>query len=509
MPPLLAGDAACDAVRSLAQRETLVAAVAYPDPGPSSHSLPFSPAPPPLQILAVAAADEAVLVDVVRTPQLRGAWQPGQPVAAYDGQRLQHALWQASAGGPSRWASAVLCEQLLAGEVLPRAACTLGVLAERHQVGVPPSADAGFTALAEQAQLVLRLVRAQGAALHRAGMGQVSHLEAACVAPVAGLEAAGMPFDGVAFRNQVKSEERLLASNPEPGKPDLQAELRQLWQRYGRTFAECVAQDGRVRAQFSQIGASTGRMACNSPNLQGVPKKFGRRAWFRAPAGRTLVSGDYAACELRILAQMSGDAAYARAFAEQADVHAQVAERLFGRAHSSERALAHREAAKALGFGLIYGMQAQGLARRLGRPVAEAQQLMDQFFAAYPSIDAFLRDASDAALRRGHVTTLAGRRLGLDASDRERAKRLARNMPIQGSGADLIKDALARLASALGPTDLGVLVHCIHDSLIVECQQGRADEVGRCVRGAMEAASRRFLPQIPAAIDLHVDAAWH
>lgn len=270
---------------------------------------------------------------------------------------------------------------------------------------------------------------------------------------------------------------------------------------------------GRIHARFKQIGASTGRTACEAPNLQNIKSGDRFRAAFRAPPGRRIVTADYSACELRILAEVSGDPVFVRTFAEGGDLHAIVATKMFGKEVSKTEHPELRSRAKAISFGLVYGMGAGGLAAQLDCPVSEAETLLDQYFRTYPKIRTWLERTAEAGMKRGWAETLAGRRLYLEETDdperKSQLSRIARNMPIQGTSADITKLAMARVVRAFRQEGLDAfLVNSVHDELVVEVAEGDAEAAAEVLRREMVAAGAAFLKKVPMEVDVHVGEHW-
>jgi DNA polymerase I len=270
---------------------------------------------------------------------------------------------------------------------------------------------------------------------------------------------------------------------------------------------------GRLHPRFKQIGASTGRSACEAPNLQSIRRGDRFRRAFKAPAGRCMVTADYATAELRILAELSGDPVFVKTFEEGGDLHAIVAEAMFKKTVSKTENPALRERAKAINFGLCYGMGAAGLARQLDCPVEEAEALLARWFATYPKVRTWLEETSEAALAEGRCQTLAGRRLHLEGADdperRAQLIRQAKNMPIQGTSADILKLAMARLVRALRRESLDAfLVNCVHDELVVEASADDGDRVAEVMRREMVAAGEAFLRRVPTVVDVQVGDHW-
>ncbi len=289
---------------------------------------------------------------------------------------------------------------------------------------------------------------------------------------------------------------------------------QQLLSAYGEGFLSHIHPvTGRLHPRFKQLGASTGRCACEAPNLQSIRSEARFRYAFRAPAGRLLVTADYSACELRILAELSSDPRFLKAFDDDSDLHSIVAASMFDKPVSKTVNEDLRERAKAISFGLCYGMGAGGLARQLDVSTEEAERLLTRYFETYPRVRAWLEESATASLAQGYCETLAGRRLYLDgAEDPERRPQLtrqAKNMPIQGTSADITKLAMARLTRALRREGLDAfLVNCVHDELVVECKESEAEAVATLVKKEMVAAGEVFLRKVPTVVDVQVASYW-
>ncbi|MFN5589126.1 MAG: DNA polymerase, partial [Holosporales bacterium] len=267
---------------------------------------------------------------------------------------------------------------------------------------------------------------------------------------------------------------------------------------------------GRIHARFLQTVTATGRLSCAEPNLQNIPIRTaeGRkvRAAFVAPPGTMLVSLDYSQIELRLLAHCAAVPALRQAIKDGADLHAQTAQAVFGTASPE-----HRRRAKAVNFGIIYGISAFGLAQQLGVPKAEAAGIIERYFAAYPEIKAWM-DATIAAARNdGCVTTLFGRTVftphihDKNGALRQFAERAAVNAPLQGSAADLLRRAMVRLDAALHEQQLASrLLLQVHDELIIECPDDEAEVVTQLARKIMVGAA---LPLVSLSVPLVVEAA--
>ena len=286
-------------------------------------------------------------------------------------------------------------------------------------------------------------------------------------------------------------------------------EVAKVTSGFGGDWAQRVVHPatGRIHADWRQI-VGAGRIACSDPNLTQIPKEAAYRACFRAGPGRALVVADYSQQELRILAAVSGDEALTDVFRQGRDLHASTAAMVFG-VHEDAVAPGQRKAAKALNFGLMYGMGAPGFARATGTGLDEARDTMKRYFAAFPRVEAWLAAAESSARRSGRTRTPLGRVRLLDPA--EPLTTLARNAPIQGAGADMTKLALAAVAARLTdgapmPADGPVLV--VHDELVVEVPAERAAWAAREVEAGMLEAARRVLGPVPAAVDVMVTSTW-
>jgi DNA polymerase-1 len=273
-------------------------------------------------------------------------------------------------------------------------------------------------------------------------------------------------------------------------------------------------QSGRIHTTFHQTVASTGRLSSSDPNLQNIPIRsdLGRRiraAFVPGDARSVLVSADYSQIELRVLAHLSGDAALRAAL--QGDVHTTTAARIAGCA-PEEVTPAQRAAAKAVNFGVVYGMGARGLADRLGIPIEEARRFIDEYFASYPDVHRLTRSLVEKAHATGEATTILGRRLALpdlgsaNPGRRAAAERVAVNAPIQGSAADLIKMAMVRVHGAIAQAGLRArLVLQVHDELVFDAPESELEELRPIVRDAMCGA----LPlAVPLVVEIGAGRNW-
>jgi DNA polymerase I len=261
---------------------------------------------------------------------------------------------------------------------------------------------------------------------------------------------------------------------------------------------------GRVHTSYSQAVAVTGRLASSDPNLQNIPIRTpeGRRirAAFVAPAGCRLVSADYSQIELRIMAHLSNDAGLLDAFARGEDVHRATAAEVFG-ITPLEVSNDQRRAAKAINFGLIYGMSAFGLAKQIDVDRTSAQTYMDRYFARYPGVARYMEETRSAAKERGYVETVFGRRLWLpeirssNAGRRQGAERAAINAPMQGTAADLIKLAMIAVQGWLDAEKLQTrLIMQVHDELVLEVPQAELERVKKALPALMAGVAKLAVP---------------
>ena len=257
---------------------------------------------------------------------------------------------------------------------------------------------------------------------------------------------------------------------------------------------------GRVHTSYHQAVAATGRLSSSDPNLQNIPVRSadGRRIRqaFVPEEGHRIVAADYSQIELRIMAHLSGDQALLRAFADGMDIHRATAAEVFGVTPDDVNA-DQRRSAKAINFGLIYGMSAFGLARQLGIERAEAQAYVDRYFERYPGVRAFMERTREEAAERGYVETVFGRRLHLpeirarNAQRRAAAERTAINAPMQGTAADIIKRAMITVDAWIRSDKPPVrMIMQVHDELVFEVRDGFVDEaIGGHIVPLMESAA--------------------
>jgi DNA polymerase-1 len=272
---------------------------------------------------------------------------------------------------------------------------------------------------------------------------------------------------------------------------------------------------GRIHTSYNQTVAATGRLSSTDPNLQNIPirSEEGRRIRqaFVAPKKYKLVAADYSQIELRIMAHLSQDKSLLKAFAEGVDVHRATAAEVFG-VPLDEVENEQRRAAKAINFGLIYGMSAFGLAKQLNIGRFEAQDYVDLYFARYPGVKAYMDATREAARSQGYVETVFGRRLYLpeinarNAQHRQYAERTAINAPMQGTAADIIKRAMISVDTALRSSGLDArVVMQVHDELVVEVCADQVEKLSALLVKHMESAAEL---KVPLVVDVGVGDNW-
>ncbi|ABZ78760.1 DNA polymerase I [Shewanella halifaxensis HAW-EB4] len=261
------------------------------------------------------------------------------------------------------------------------------------------------------------------------------------------------------------------------------------------------AQTGRVHTSYHQANAATGRLSSSEPNLQNIPIRTeeGRRIRhaFIAPEGKKILAADYSQIELRIMAHLSQDKGLLTAFAEGKDIHKATAAEVFD-VDFSEVTTDQRRRAKAVNFGLIYGMSAFGLAKQLDIPRSEAQSYIDTYFKRYPGVLKYMEETRAIAADLGYVSTLFGRRLYLpaikdrNAMRRQAAERAAINAPMQGTAADIIKKAMINIANWIETETDGeiIMIMQVHDELVFEVDEAKADSLQAKVCELMAAAAK-------------------
>jgi DNA polymerase-1 len=294
------------------------------------------------------------------------------------------------------------------------------------------------------------------------------------------------------------------------------------WRLYSKlrsTYIEALPllvseQDGRLHTTFHQAVAATGRLSSSDPNLQNIPIRSDlgrriRRAFVAGSPEVTLLAADYSQIELRIIAHVSGDEHLRDAFARGADIHRETAARVL---HKAPEDVTHdeRSMAKMVNFGLAYGMSDFGLSSRAGISRAEAKEFIDNYFATYSGISYYMLHIKELARQQGYVSTLLGRRRSIPElripALRSAGERMAINMPIQGTAADIVKIAMIRLPERLRQAGLGArMLLQVHDELVLEVPRGEVDATAPILRETMENALKL---DVPLTVDVKVGDDW-
>ena len=281
-------------------------------------------------------------------------------------------------------------------------------------------------------------------------------------------------------------------------------QLTKLKSTYADGLGKVIAPDGRIHTSFQNTVTATGRLSSTEPNLQNIPVRteLGAqlRKMFVAPAGKVLVDADYSQIELRLLACMARDRAMIDGFNHGEDVHTITASQVFG-VPVEEVTPLMRRSAKAVNFGIVYGISAFSLSQDIGVTVAQAKEYMEKYFRHYSGVKAYMDHVVEQARQDGYVTTLFGRRRWVpelrssNFNTRSFGERVALNAPIQGTAADIIKLAMIRVRDRLRAEGLeGRLVLQVHDELIVECPESETERVCALVKEEMEAVAAQRLP---------------
>ena len=291
------------------------------------------------------------------------------------------------------------------------------------------------------------------------------------------------------------------------------------YQKLNSTYVEgllkVIGEDGRIHTRFNQTEARTGRLSSDNPNLQNIPirTEMGSRlrGYFVAAPGETLVDADYSQIELRILAHITGDEAMQQAFLSGADIHRATAAKIY---HIPESDVTHelRTSAKAINFGIMYGKGAYSLSKDIGVSVKEAEAFLQTYLATFPNIDGYMEKTIADARQCGYVSTLFGRRRALPELNsnnhniRASGERMARNTPIQGTAADVIKLAMVRVWRRLRDEKMeSRLILTVHDELIVEAPEAEAEKAAQILREEMEGCVHYA---VPLSTDVHAGKNW-
>ncbi len=292
--------------------------------------------------------------------------------------------------------------------------------------------------------------------------------------------------------------------------------LAKLKSTYCDSLIDAIAEDGRIHSTFNQTETRTGRISSLEPNLQNIPVRTaeGRifRKFFIAKEGYTLVDADYSQIELRVLAHMANDKVMCDAFNSGADIHTRTASQVFGLPEDMITPVL-RSRAKAVNFGIVYGIGAFSLAKDIGVSNREAKQYIESYLATFRGVDRFMTRTIEEAKENGYVTTVFGRRRYLpeitssNGQIRAFGERVARNAPIQGTAADIIKIAMINVFNRLEKEKLDArLILQVHDELIIECSEDVKETVSALLKEEMENAARM---SVELTADVHSGYSWY
>ena len=282
-------------------------------------------------------------------------------------------------------------------------------------------------------------------------------------------------------------------------------------------LAKINPKTGRIHPDYMQIGADTGRFACSNPNLQQIPTDSLFRSCFIASPDHKLVVADYSQIELRIMAELSEDPVFMKAFREDQDLHALTASQMFN-IPIDQISKEKRFQAKSINFGLMYGRGAKSLAVQLGVSEEESRRLLDKYFRQYHRVRTWLDSVSREAVRRGYSTTLGGRKryyeklTPADPNYERQAsyiERQGKNTPIQGTSADITKMALVNIRQRILKEELDALpIHTVHDEVVVEARASVAERTAKIVKEEMERAGEELLKKVPVKVEVAVSDVW-
>jgi len=320
---------------------------------------------------------------------------------------------------------------------------------------------------------------------------------------------------GTGYSTDAAVLEELRGAHPVIDKILEYREVEKLRSTYAEGLGPLIDRDGRIHTTFNQTVASTGRLSSQSPNLQNIPIRTPlgrriRRAFVAGHPDRTLLAADYSQIELRVLAHVSADPALVEAFRSGADVHTRTAAAGFGVPESAVTR-EQRSVAKMLNFGIVYGMSDFGLAWRMGMPREEAARFIDEYFKRYALVRRYVMETKSFALEQGYVETLLGRRRYIpdlassNGAVRNAAERMAINMPVQGTAADIMKIAMVSVHDRLRDAGWARAVLQVHDELVFEVDRGRVSELADLVREEMGNA---YPLDVPLVVDIRTGDNW-
>ena len=310
--------------------------------------------------------------------------------------------------------------------------------------------------------------------------------------------------------------EKLAATNPIVGDILEYRQLAKLKSTYADGLAKCIADDGRIHSSFQQTVTATGRISSTEPNLQNIPVRMelGKliRKVFHPKSGYVSVDADYSQIELRVLAHMSGDENLISAFNNGQDIHRSTASLVFNVPFDEVTDL-QRRSAKAVNFGIVYGISAFGLAQDIGVDRKEAQAYIDGYFVAYPQMKEYIDSLVASAHETGMVQTMYGRIRPIpelassNFMQKQFGERVAKNSPIQGTAADIIKIAMVRVHDRLAREGLeSRLLLQVHDELLIEAKESELEQVKKILQEEMVGAAQL---SVDLEVDMHTGKDWY
>lgn len=287
---------------------------------------------------------------------------------------------------------------------------------------------------------------------------------------------------------------------------------------FGESILEKIhPSDNRLHPDFIQLGADTGRFACNNPNLQQIPAESGFRSCFIATKGYKLITADYSQIELRIMAEVSEDPAFLEAFNKDIDLHTLTASQMF-RIPLEKVDKDKRFQAKSINFGLMYGRGPTSLGLQIGLSVEDSKKLLDVYFSTYKKVKRWLDNVGRDAVRSGFVRTLGGRKRSFILPEKTdpdyqrligSVERQGKNTPIQGTSADITKYALVYIYNKLKKDKLDAhLIHTVHDEIVTEAREDIAEDIAKMVEEQMVEAGKKLLKLVPVKVDVHISDCW-
>lgn len=283
---------------------------------------------------------------------------------------------------------------------------------------------------------------------------------------------------------------------------------------YGENILELInPETGRIHADFNQLRAPSGRMGCNNPNLQNVPKENEYRNCFKATEGNTLVIADFSQIELRVMAEYAEDKGMIASFKSGGDYHTSTAMKVFGVENAEDVTVEQRTFAKRVNFGIGYGIGPGKLARMCDMTKEQAEDLLKQYFTALSGLDKWLKVQKYRGVAQGYVRTKSNRRVKFKDFDRRdrgetgQIERLSCNIPIQGTAADIFKRALCLIHDAFKGTS-GKLVNLVHDEFVAECRIDEAELIAKKMEDCMAQAGEEYVKLVPVTADAKISTIW-